>query len=99
MNITITAQAFEMTPAIRTYAEKKLAKLSEFSSQITEISAVLQVEKKIHQIAKAFVALPQKKVIHAEAESKDMYTSIDDLSRKLAQQIKKYKEMHDNHHD
>jgi putative sigma-54 modulation protein len=99
MNIQISGQAFEVTPAIKAYIEKKLYKLKEFSDEITDITAVLHVDKKIHQIAKACVALHQKNVIHAQAESKDMYTSIDDLSRKLTQQIKKYKEIHDNHHE
>ena len=99
MNIQISGQAFEITPAIKMYAEKKLTKLKEYSDQIIEIVAVLHVDKKIHQIAKASIALPQKNVIHAIAESKDMYTSIDELSRKLAKQIKKYKGIHDNHHE
>jgi putative sigma-54 modulation protein len=99
MSIQISGQSFEITPAIKTYAEKKLTKLKEYSNQITEISIVLHVDKKIHQIAKGYVALPQKNVIYAEAESKDMYTSIDELARKLAEQIKKYKGKHDNHHE
>jgi len=99
MNIQISGQGFEITPAIKAYAEKKLMKLKEYSNQITEISTVLHVDKKIHQIAKGYVALPQKNVLYAEAESKDMYATIDDLSRKLADQIKKYKGKHDNHHE
>lgn len=99
MNIQISGQAFEITPAIKMYAEKKLEKLKEYSTQITEVSIVLHVDKKIHQIAKGYVALPQKNVVYAEAASKDMYTSIDELERKLIQQIKKYKGKHENHHE
>jgi putative sigma-54 modulation protein len=99
MSIQISGQAFEITPPIKAYAEKKLTKLKEYFHQITDISIVLHVDKKIHQIAKGCVALPQKNVIHAEAESKDMYASIDALTKKLGEQIKKYKGKHANHHE
>ena len=98
MNIQISGQNLDITPALRSYTEEKLAKLFKHSDKITNIAIVFHVDK-LRQIAEGQVALPQKNVLHATAESTNMYETIDKLIDKLTRQVTKYKEKHCHHYD
>jgi len=90
MQIQMTGQNMELTPAIRSYMEKKFQRVSAVADRITSVQITFHVEK-LTQIAKANLNLPGTQ-IHAESKSEDMYESIDKLVDKLLQQIKKHKE-------
>ncbi|MCD8568861.1 MAG: ribosome-associated translation inhibitor RaiA, partial [Geovibrio sp.] len=45
MNVQITARNIEITDAIRSYAEKKVAKLEKYFDHITEANVLLEVQK------------------------------------------------------
>jgi len=98
MNIQLSGQNIEITEALRKYTEEKLQKLLKHSAKITNIAIVFHIDK-VRQIAEGQVALPKKNVLHASAESENMYETIDKLVDKLVRQVTKYKEKHSNHHE
>jgi len=95
MDITISGQHFELTPAIRTYAEEKLTKLAHHLDNIMSIHVVLKVEqtRSVSHIAHADIHV-KGGALNAKAEAGDMYSAIDLLVEKLNQQARKFKEKH-----
>jgi putative sigma-54 modulation protein len=90
MNILINGRHLEVTPALKNYAEEKIKKFEKYSSDITEATVTLSVEKYRH---KAEVLLKANGIlIQAESVTGEIYSSIDEVSEKLDRQIKKYKE-------
>jgi putative sigma-54 modulation protein len=90
MNIIVTGRHLEITPALRSYVEKKIIRFDRYLSNISEAIVTLYVEKYRH---KAEVLLKVNGVlIQAEGITGDVYASIDEVTEKLERQIKKYKE-------
>lgn len=92
MQINITGKNFQITPAIKTYAEEKLTPLDTRFNDINVIHVVLHIEHHDH-IAEATLHY-QGTEIHATAKSDDMYNAIDGLVDKLTGQMTKQKEKH-----
>lgn len=91
MNYTIRGQRFEVTDALRDYAEKKLSRLEKyFDPSITsEVNVTLSVTKGQHTVE---VTIPISGMfLRAEERSEDMYASIDLVIDKLERQIRKHK--------
>src|SRR3990172_9783877 len=90
MNILVNGRHLEVTPALKSYAEEKIKKFEKYSSDITEATVTLSVEKYRH---KAEVLLKANgMLIQAESVTGEIYSAIDEVSEKLDRQIKKYKE-------
>lgn len=90
MNILVNGRHLEVTPALKSYAEGKIKKFEKYSSDITEATVTLSVEKYRH---KAEVLLKANgMLIQAESVTGEIYSAIDEVSEKLDRQIKKYKE-------
>jgi len=95
MKIIVTGRNFEITPALREYAEKKIAKFERYLSNITEAIITLSIQKYQH---KAEVLLKANGyMIQAEGVTGEIYSSIDEVVEKLEKQIKKYKEKINSH--
>jgi putative sigma-54 modulation protein len=90
MQIQMTGQNTEITPAIRSYVEKKVKRINAMADRITHIHFTFHVEK-VNQIAEANLNVPGLQ-IHATATSEDMYESIDKLVDKISRQLSKHKE-------
>ena len=95
MKIIISGKQLKVTDAIRKYAEEKINKISKYSDAITEVDVVLTVEDTksegpIHKADGLVYASGTK--IKIEAEDKDLYAAIDELSDRLERQVRKYKE-------
>ncbi|WP_419420221.1 ribosome hibernation-promoting factor, HPF/YfiA family [Legionella sp. D16C41] len=90
MQINFTGHQMDVTPALKSYTEGKLAKLTNHFDNITAINVVFNIEK-LAQIAEATIHIV-KGTIHARAEHDDMYVAINDLVEKLDQQLIKHKE-------
>ncbi|REK69590.1 ribosome hibernation-promoting factor, HPF/YfiA family [Paenibacillus paeoniae] len=91
MNYNIRGQRFQVTEALRDYAEKKLSRLDKyFDAPIaSEITVTLSVTKGQHGVE---VTIPLVGVmLRAEEKSADMYASIDLVVDKLERQIRKHK--------
>lgn len=95
MNIIVTGRNLEITPALRDYAEKKIAKFERYLSNITEAIVTLSIQKYQH---KAEVLIKANGyMIQAEGVTGEIYSSIDEVVEKLEKQIKKYKEKINSH--
>lgn len=90
MNLNITGHHLEVTPAIRSYVERKLARVMRHFDHVIDVSVILSVEK-LRQKAEAIVHLPGKEIFVEHADS-DMYAAIDALVDKLDRQVLKHKQ-------
>ena len=96
MQINVTGQHLELTPALRKYVNSKLQRLERHFDHVTNAHVVLSVEK-LRQKAEATVHVSGGN-LHAAAIQEDMYAAIDALIDKLDRQIKRHKEKLSNHH-
>jgi putative sigma-54 modulation protein len=96
MEIHFTGDNFVITDALRDYTKKRFEHLDNRGDHIISVNVIMSVQK-LRQIAKANVHVPGKD-FHAEAETEDMYASIDELTKKLKHQIVNHKEQVKNHH-
>lgn len=93
MQINITGQHVEITPALKDYITEKLERISRHINGITNVHAILSVDKLQH-IAEAKINIPGKQLF-AKAIADDMYAAIDSLTDKLDKQAVKHKETHE----
>ncbi len=91
MDIKIYGQHIEVTDAIREHVESQFNKLHKFSSYIQKVNVMIALRGGIDHTAKCTITVPHHNDIHAESTSTDMYNSIDSLSLKLEQQLRKIK--------
>ena len=96
MQLEVSGQHLEITPALRSYVSRKLERLSRHFEGVIDVHCVLSVEKLRH-MAEATVSVRGSK-IHADATEGDMYAAIDALADKLDRCVKKHKEKASDHH-
>jgi putative sigma-54 modulation protein len=96
MQISISGQHLDVTPALREYVEEKLEKIIRHFDHVTNTHVVLQIEKN-RQKAEANINARGTQ-FHAAAEADDMYAAIDLMTGKLDRQVLKHKEKVSNHH-
>ncbi len=90
MQLNLTGHHLDITPAIRSYVETKLEKITRHFDHITHAHVILSIERE-RQKAEATIHVNRAN-IHADAEHNDMYAAIDKLTDKLDRQVKKHKE-------
>ena len=96
MHLKLTGHHLEITPALRSYVEKKLERVVRHFDQLIDVHCVLTVEKLVH---KAEATLHMRgETIHAVAVDENMYASIDALVDKLDRRVLKHKEKATDHH-
>lgn len=96
MQVNLTGHHVEITSALKSYINSKLARLERHFESVTSISCVLTVEKLRHK-AEAKVNVTGG-TLYADAIEDDMYAAIDGLIDKLDRQIVKHKEKLTDHH-
>ena len=90
MNMNLTGNHLDITPALRDYVVAKLDRVTRHFDHVIDVNVVLAVDKLQH---KAEVNLHTRgKDIHVEAIEADMYAAIDALIDKLDRQVVKHKE-------
>lgn len=92
MKYNVRGENIEVTPAIREYVEKKIAKLERYFTEAPD--AMVHVNLKFNQdkTSKVEVTIPlQQLVLRAEETNVDMYAGIDLITDKLERQIRKHK--------
>jgi putative sigma-54 modulation protein len=89
MQINVNGRHIEVTSALNDYVTSKMQRLERHFDNITTMQVTLTVEKQ-RQIADASLHIAGAELF-AEAESADMYASIDALIDKLDKQILKHK--------
>jgi putative sigma-54 modulation protein len=95
MRLNIKGHHIEITPALRIYVEKKLARIVRHFDQVIDVHCVLTVEK-LAQKAEATLHVSGS-AIHADAADPNMYAAIDALSDKLDRLVCKHKEKRGDH--
>lgn len=96
MQLEVSGQHLEITPALRSYVSRKFERLSRHFEGVIDVHCVLSVEKLRH-MAEATISVPGSK-IHADAAEANMYAAIDALADKLDRCVKKHKEKASDHH-
>jgi putative sigma-54 modulation protein len=91
MQLEVTGRNVEVSESLRSYAERKLAKLEKQLHAEVPVELHLIAEKNpsiaAKQIAEATVHL-KGHVVHAKAAAPDMKAAIDELTEKLCRQVK-----------
>ncbi len=96
MQISISGQRMEITPALHKHVAEKIEKIARHFDHVTHTHVVLHVEKTRHS-AEATINTKGAS-LHASATADDMYTAIDALASKLDRQVIKHKEKLTDHH-
>ena len=95
MQLQLKGKNLELTDAIRSYAERKLAKLDKQVHELTKVELELAVERNpsiaANQVAEATVWL-KGHTLRAREASRDMKAAIDELSANLVRQVKEERE-------
>jgi len=95
MNLNLTGNHLEITPAIRDYVVAKLDRVTRHFDHVIDVNVVLSVDKLARKV-EANVHV-RGKDLHAEAVDGDMYAAIDALSDKLDRMVLKHKEIRAAH--
>ena len=90
MNLSLTGNRLEITPAIRDYVVAKLDRVTRHFDHVIDVQVVMSVAKLRHKVEVNLHA--RGKDIHVEAVELDMYAAIDVLVDKLDRQVVKHKE-------
>ena len=89
MNLNLTGNHLEITPAIRDYVVAKLERLTRHFDHVIDVNVVLSVNK-LRQKIEANLHI-RGKDLHAESIEPDMYAAIDALADKLGRTLLKAK--------
>jgi putative sigma-54 modulation protein len=90
MNLNLTGNHLEITPAIRDYVIGKLDRVTRHFDHVIDVNVVMSVDKLRHKV-EANVHL-RGRDLHAESIEADMYAAIDGLADKLDRLVLKHKE-------
>src|SRR5579862_3428937 len=92
MQLRVKGKNLEVSDSIRSYAERKLAKLSKQLQDSTEVEVELTVERNPsvaeNQVAEATVWLKGHHTLRVREATRDMKASIDEMTERLLRQIK-----------
>jgi putative sigma-54 modulation protein len=100
MNLMITGQHVEITPALRAYVESKFTRIMRHFDHIIDAAVVLGVErpsdKERRQRAEVNLRI-KGNVLHVDNYAEDMYAAIDGLVDKLDRQLLRHKDKVQSH--
>ncbi|MGG5251978.1 ribosome hibernation-promoting factor, HPF/YfiA family [Neobacillus sp. SM06] len=92
MNYNVRGENIEVTPAIREYVEKKVAKLERYFTEAPEATVNVNLRFNQDKTSKVEITIPMPQlVLRAEETNADMYAAIDLIVDKLERQIRKHK--------
>ena len=94
MQIVVKSRSFHVTPALKEYAEEKIAKVSHYFERIIKAEVELSVEKnpRIENSQTAEVTIfTHGPVVRGRESAADMYAAIDLVLEKIERQVKRYK--------
>ena len=95
MRLQVKGKNVEVTPSLREYTERKLAKLGKQLADQTQVEVELS-EQRNPSISASHVAeatiFTKGPTLRAKEASPDMKASIDQLAEKLERQVKRYRE-------
>jgi putative sigma-54 modulation protein len=89
MNLNLSGHHLDITPALRSYVQGKIARVTRHFDHVIDAHVVLSVDK-LRQKAEVTLRL-RGKDIHCASEDKDLYAAIDLVADKLDRQVLRYK--------
>jgi putative sigma-54 modulation protein len=90
MNLNVSGHHLEVTPAIRTYVQSKLQRITRHFDHVIDAHVILTVDK-LRQKAEVTLHVSGKD-LYCESTQDDLYAAIDLLADKLDRQVLRYKE-------
>ncbi len=96
MQINLTGNHIDITPALRDYVLEKFQRLERHFQDALDAHVILKEETKVLKKAEATVHVAGH-TLFAHAEHKDLYAAIDLLTDKLDHQLIKQKEKQTDH--
>ena len=102
MKLLIHGRNLELTQSLREYTQSKIDKATHnFLEMVKEADVHLSVARnpRVPQQIAEVTVFANGTVIRAQERSENLYASIDLVANKLARQLRKYKERHNNHHN
>ena len=100
MKLLIHGRNLELTQPLRDYTKLKIDKATHnFQEMVQEADVHLSVARnpRVPQQTAEVTVFANGTVIRAQERSENLYASIDLVANKLARQLRKYKERHNNH--
>jgi putative sigma-54 modulation protein len=94
--IQFTHRNSESSEVLMQKTTEKFERLYKFAPNITKIHVTFNTDHLVHT-AEAEVHIPKMNPVYAEAQSEDMYKSVDFLLDKLSKQLAKHKEKMTGH--
>lgn len=92
IKFSIRGENLEVTDALRSYVEEKIAKIEKYFNEDQELNAKVNLKVYREKTAKVEVTIPIGSItLRAEDVSQDMYGSIDLVADKIERQIRKNK--------
>lgn len=89
MQITVKGKNFEVTEALKSYAEKRISKIGRYFDGIISTDVTLSTVRSWHVVEVTVYA--NGFVMRGEERTNDMYASIDRVVEKLEKQLKRWK--------
>ncbi len=89
MRISITGHKIDITPALRQYAEEKVAKVRRYLDTTINAHVILKVEK-LNHIAEVTIHANGVN-LHGVEKTDNLYAAIDSVMDKIDRQAKKHK--------
>ncbi|HEY8249869.1 MAG TPA: ribosome-associated translation inhibitor RaiA [Burkholderiales bacterium] len=90
MNLSVSGHHLEVTPALRSYVEAKIGRVTRHFDHVIDAHVIL-TSSKLTQKAEVTLHVSGKD-LHCESEEGDLYAAIDLLADKLDRQVLKYKD-------
>lgn len=85
--VSVTFRNVEPSPALRAYAERKLAHVAKFAKRACKVHLILTVDK--YRQRGEVTVKSGRLALSAQEETKDLYSVIDLLADKVGRQLKK----------
>ena len=92
MNINVTGRHLDITAAIRTHAEEKVAKLTKYYDLIQGIDVILDGSDSNQKKVEVIVTAEHKNSFVASTSGDDLYGCIDSTVHKLERQLTEHKD-------
>ena len=90
MNLSVSGHHLDVTPAIHSYVQSKIGRVTRHFDHVIDAHVILTANKLVQ---KAEVTLHVAgKDLHCECEEEDLYAAIDLLADKLDRQVLRYKD-------
>ncbi len=90
MSLNISSKQMEVTPAIRTHIEERLAKLDKYHTQLINPHFMIHKQPNSYEV-EATIGSPLGDLV-AKAVHEDLYNAINEVEKKLEGQLIKLKE-------